>query len=50
MPPKQEPPVKEPLKFHFITRMSGLNGEHFQENYMPVGLTPQGIPIYQKKV
>tara|TARA_Y100000591_G_C21488451_1_gene523944 strand:- start:296 stop:592 length:297 start_codon:yes stop_codon:yes gene_type:complete len=50
MPPKQEPPVKEPLKFHFITRMSGLNGEHFQENYMPVGLTPQGIPIYQKRV
>ena len=49
-PPKQETPIKKPLQFQFITRVSGLNSDHFQDNYMPVGLTPQGIPIYQKKV
>ena len=49
-PPKQETPIKKPLQFKFITRVSGLDSDHFQTNYMPVGLTPQGIPIYQKKV
>ena len=49
-PPKQQAPIKRPLQFKFITRMSGLSTPAFQENYMPVGLTPQGIPVYQKRI
>ena len=49
-PPKQDTPIKQPLQFQFITRVSGLNSASFQDNYMPVALTPQGIPIYQKKI
>ncbi len=48
-PPKQEPPTKQPLQFQFITRVGGLNGSHFQENYSFVALS-QGVPVYQKKV
>ena len=49
-PPKQESPIKKPLQFKFITSVKGLDAPHFQNNYIPVALTTQGIPIYQKMV
>ena len=51
-PPKQEPPIKQPLQFQFITRMGGLDGTHFQENYICMGIAPSATgykPVYQKK-
>ena len=52
MPPKQELPNTQgkPIQFEFITQVAGLDAPRFQENYMCVGLTQQGIPVYQKIV
>jgi len=48
--PKQYTPTNNSLKFQFITRVSGLDGAQFQENYMAVNITSQGIPVYQKRI